>query len=312
MKRNTLKHIAALLTAGLMSVTVLSPSVWAEDTQATAGSAAAEDAEATGESAESEETELAPENQEGYVEEADGCYYVVSWCTGREENDYRNIYGEFCFPEDYEEGEQYPVVIYCHQNMGSHKSFKNPGWLADLAQEGYIGYCFDFCGGTTANCLSDLDYEDSTDETQVSDINAVIEFVKEQTFCDTDNIYLLGGSRGGRDVALAAPSHNDDIAAIILLYGAVSDEEALEQASGYTGDALLIHGINDESVPYTASVDMLNTIYSESNSELLLLSGPNAVHSFDGVHPELRAVAESKVLNFLDRHVAASEESEEE
>ncbi len=255
-----------------------------------------------------DDAELAPEHVEGYVEEGEGCFYVVTWCKGRPENDGHSIYGEFCFPEDYEEGEQYPVVIYCHQNMGSHKSFKKPGWLADLAQHGYIGYCFDFCGGTEApNCLSsDLDYSESTDETQVADIHAIIEFVKEQPFTDTDNIYLLGGSRGGRDVALAAPSHNEDIAGIILLYGAVSDEESREKAAGYTGDALLIHGLNDVSVPYTASVEALATIYAESNSELFLLSGKKAVHSFDGVHPQLRKAAEAVVVDFLDRHVAAS------
>lgn len=67
--------------------------------------------------------------------------------------------------------------------MGSHKSFKNPGWLQDLAAQGYIGYCFDFSDGTEApNCLStDLDYEESTDETQVADLNALISFVKTPT-----------------------------------------------------------------------------------------------------------------------------------
>ncbi len=253
-----------------------------------------------------EEAEAAPEIEEGYVEEGDGCYYVVSWCRDREENENRNIYGEFCFPEDYEEGESYPVIIFCHQNMGSHKSFKNPGWLEYFAKEGYISYCFDFCGGTKApNCLSDLDYEESTDETQVSDINAVVEFVKEQAFCDQENIYLLGGSRGGRDVALAAPEHNEDVAGIVLLYGAVEDEESIEKASGYTGDALLIHGLNDKTVPYTASVNAFTEIYSNSNSELLLLAGEHAVHSFDGVHEDLRQVAEAKTLDFLNRHTAA-------
>lgn len=252
--------------------------------------------------------ELSPEYQEGYVQKGDGCYYVVSWCKGYEENDNRSIYGEFCFPDSYQEGETYPVVIFCHQNMGSHKSFKNPGWLQDLAAQGYIGYCFDFSGGTEApNCLStDLDYEESTDETQVADLNALISFVKGQPFCDSENIYLLGGSRGGRDVALAAPSHNEDIAGIILLYAALADETLMEKSTGYTGDALLIHGLNDQAVPYTASIEALETLYNESNSELLLLSGKKAVHSFDGVQPDLKAIAVDKVLEFLDRHIELS------
>lgn len=66
--------------------------------------------------------EVSPEHQEGYVQQGDGCYYVVSWCKGHEENNSRSIYGEFCFPDSYEEGKTYPIVIFCHQNMGSYKS----------------------------------------------------------------------------------------------------------------------------------------------------------------------------------------------
>ena len=47
--------------------------------------------------------EVSPEHQEGYVQQGDGCYYVVSWCKGHEENNSRSIYGEFCFPDSYEE-----------------------------------------------------------------------------------------------------------------------------------------------------------------------------------------------------------------
>ncbi len=249
-----------------------------------------------------EENRALPEHQEGYVEEGDGCCYVVSWCRNEPEN--RNIYGEFCFPADFDASLKYPVVIYSHQNMGSHKSFKKPGWLEYMARNGgYIGYCFDFCGGTEApNCLSDMDYKDSTDETQVSDLNAIIEFVKNQPFCDSGHIFLLGGSRGGRDTALCGAQHSDDIAGLIILYGAVMDEESLEKCRGYTGDVLLIHGLNDKSVPYGASLDMFLSVYSEANSQLLLLSGKKAVHSFDGVHPSLRAIAESAVLAFLNQH----------
>ncbi|MCD8154232.1 MAG: hypothetical protein LUF78_06035, partial [Clostridiales bacterium] len=49
------------------------------------------------------------------------------------------------------------------------------------------------------------------------------------------------------------------------------------------GDAPLIHGLNDSSVSYTASVEMLNTIYNGNNSELFLLAGADAVQGFDSV-----------------------------
>ena len=81
----------------------------------------------------------------------------------------------------------------------------------------------------------------------------------------------------------------------------------VEKASGYEGDALLIHGLNDQAVPYTASVEALANLYGESNSELVLLSGKKAVHSFDVVQPELKSIAVDAVLDFLDRHVESSQ-----
>ena len=253
-----------------------------------------------------EQNRALPEHQEGYVEEADGCYYEVRWCK----NGDNNIYGEFCFPADFDSSATYPVIIYCHQNNGSHKSFKKPGWLAYMANNGkFIGYTFDFCGGTPApNCLSDLDYSESTDETQVSDLNAIIEFVKSQPFCNPDQVYLLGGSRGGRDVALCGAEHSDDIAGLILLYAAIDVnsagfESAMDKISGYTGDVLLIHGIKDPTVPYESSVNAFLNAYADAHSQLLLLSGKGAAHSFDGVNPQLRDVAESAVLEFVNMHI---------
>ena len=126
--------------------------------------------------------------------------------------------------------------------------------------------------------------------------------MKSQPFCDLEHIFLLGGSRGGRDTALCGAQHSDDIAGLIILYGAVMDEESLAKCAGYTGDVLLIHGLSDQAVPYDASVNMFFSIYSEANSQLLLLSGKKAVHSFDGTQPKLREVAESAVLAFLNSH----------
>ena len=252
-----------------------------------------------------EQNRALPEHQEGYVEEGDGCYYVVNWCK----NGDLNIYGEFCFPADFDPSATYPVVIYSHQNMGSHRSFKKPGWLEYMAKNGnIIGYTFDFCGGTEApNCLSDMDYSESTDETQVSDLNAVIEFVKSQPFCDTEHVFLLGGSRGGRDTALCGAQHSDDIAGLILLYAAleVPDggmDSVIDKIGAYTGDVLLIHGMKDPTVLYDSSLNAFLNAYQDAHSQLLLLSGKGAAHSFDGVNATLRDVAESAVLEFIKIH----------
>ena len=97
-------------------------------------------------------------------------------------------------------------------------------------------------------------------------------------------------------------SNQKEEAAVTEDEPAVMDEESLAKCAGYTGDVLLIHGLSDQSVPYDASVNMFFSIYSEANSQLLLLSGKKAVHSFDGTQPKLREVAESAVLAFLNSH----------
>jgi len=81
------------------------------------------------------------------------------------------------------------------------------------------------------------------------------------------------------------------------------DIDVMEEISRYTGDVLLIHGINDIIVPYSYAVTALTEAYADSNSELVLLTGKKAVHSFEMAFPEGRMYAEQQGMAFLNAHL---------
>ncbi|MCD8154219.1 MAG: alpha/beta fold hydrolase [Clostridiales bacterium] len=308
------KGLAILMAAGLLAVS--GTSVYAEDT---------------------EEEEIITE--EGYTEEGDGYTSVISWTS----NEDKNIYGQFFYPEDFDESQQYPVIIMSHGFRGSHEDFEDAGWVQLFSQTGYVCYTYDFCGGAPKS-LSDGDFSsDMSVMTEVSDLEAVMEFVEGKSFCDPENLYLMGQSQGGLVTGLTGAKHSDEVAGMILLFPALSipdnireayptkedipdegveqlgaelgkcyaedvyDLDVWEELSGYEGDVLLMHGMNDSLVPYTLSVKALEECYTESASELLLVQGKMAVHGFDTMYPEGQEYAHGAALDFLSSHIYGQE-----
>lgn len=269
--------------------------------------------------------------QEGYMEEGDGWKSEVAWASNGE----KRIYGEFYYPENFDKNDSYPVVIMSHGFMSTHAGFEKADWAQMLAEEGYVGYIFDFCGGSKMS-RSDMDFMEMSVMTEVSDLNAVIDFVKEQTFVDEQQIYLFGASQGGLVSALTAAQRKEEIAGLVLLYPAlcivddlheqypekesipqedvealgtkvgrqyvtdVYDMDVMKEIGEYEGSVLLIHGTEDKTVPYICSIEALEKAYAESASELVLLSGEGTVHGFDGFFEETRETAHGAVKNFLD------------
>lgn len=77
-------------------------------------------------------------------------------------------------------GDDYNVV-----NLGkpgayvTHEIYEKAGWASLMAQEGYVCYIYDFCGGAP-NTLSDMDFSEMSVMTEKSDLNAVMDFVEEK------------------------------------------------------------------------------------------------------------------------------------
>lgn len=106
------------------------------------------------------------------------------------------------------------AVILSH---GYNQSSDNTSDIANsLAERGFRTFAFDFCGGS-ANSKSVGSGTDMSVASEISDLNAVIEYVKESYL--PEMLFLYGESQGGFVSALTA-AQRDDITGAMLLYPA--------------------------------------------------------------------------------------------
>ena len=189
------------------------------------------------------------------------------------------------------------------------------------------------------NSLSDGDFMEMSVLTEASDLNAVIDFVKSQAYADPDNLFLLGQSQGGFVSAITAASRPEEVKAMVLVYPALClvddlhefvpdlaevtgdtvetamgtlgavyardayDIDVMNEIAKYTGDVMIIHGLNDKTVPYSYSLKAITTAYSAAASELVLITGKKSAHGFEMVYNEGREYALDAGTDFLLRHV---------
>lgn len=217
------------------------------------------------------------------------------------------IAGELYLPD--EGKECYPTVIIGHAFGCNYQ--RNMKYAVALAEEGFASYIFDFCGGGVGS-KSDGTMLEMSVLTEVDDMKAVLEQVKEQPWADTDRIFLMGESQGGCVAALAAPDCAKEIRGLVLLYPALVveedtrkrcpdpenipdemqifryvvgrryNEDALrlniyENIGKYEEAVLIIHGDADEIVPLSYSERAADTY---QNAKLVVL--PGAGHGFEG------------------------------
>ena len=275
-----------------------------------------------------------PTVEEGYTVEGEGFTSVVSWCK----NGDLNIYGKFYYPEGFDASQKYPVVIMSHGLGSRAEMVERAKWPKAVTEKGFIAYAFDFCGGGM-NSLSDGDFMEMSVLTEASDLNAVIDFVKSQAYADPDNLFLLGQSQGGFVSAITAASRPEEVKAMVLVYPALClvddlhefvpdlaevtgdtvetamgtlgavyardayDIDVMNEIAKYTGDVMIIHGMNDKTVPYSYSLEAITTAYSVAASELVLITGKKSAHGFEMVYNEGREYALDAGTDFLLRHV---------
>ncbi|MBP5167751.1 MAG: alpha/beta fold hydrolase [Oscillospiraceae bacterium] len=275
-----------------------------------------------------------PTVEEGYTVEGEGFTSVVSWCK----NGDLNIYGKFYYPEGFDATQKYPVVIMSHGLGSKAEMVERAKWPQAVTKKGFIAYAFDFCGGGM-NSTSDGDFMKMSVLTEASDLNAVIDFVKSQAYADPDNLFLLGQSQGGFVSAITAASRPEEVKAMVLVYPALClvddlhefvpdlaevtgdtvetamgtlgavyardayDIDVMNEIAKYTGDVMIIHGLNDKTVPYSYSLEAITTAYSAAASELVLITGKKSAHGFEMVYNEGREYALDAGTDFLSRHV---------
>lgn len=222
------------------------------------------------------------------------------------ENGGQMVRGSIYIPDNEEEQKQ--VLIISHGFNCQCDLLRNKA--KSLAASGIATVVYDFRGGSVKG-QSDGKTEDMTVESEITDLNMVIDTIKGYDWSDDDQIYLMGESFGGLISALTAPTR-DDIAGMALCFPALhsadaaramwsSEEEIPEtlkvgnmvtghdywkqlwnkdifdEISGYKDRVIILHGTNDPNVGFTNSVKA-NEVYE--NSELFAVE--NAEHCFGG------------------------------
>lgn len=329
------KKFLTIMLAVALAVNFGALSAMAEDNEAQETEMTEEEAIDVSGETESQEEDSDPSLEEGYAEEADGYTSVVAWVKNGE----NNIYGKFYYPADFDESKTYPVVIMSHGGSVTHEFYEKAQWTNYVTSLGCVCYAYDFCGGSDQS-KSSMTTEEMSCLTEKSDLNVVLDFVKDQSFCDLEQIFLMGQSFGGFVTGITAPERQDEIAGVILLYPALSvvdvlheqyptkedlptgeeksenfgtsvgaqyytdmyDINVMETLGQYEGDVLIIHGINDQTIPYTYSVQAIQEAYQNSSSELVLIGGKQSVHAFEVFNEEGRKEAQDAVGDYLSRH----------
>ena len=235
----------------------------------------------------------------------------------------KEIYGKIYYPE--KEG-KYPAVILSHGYNGTNSDFVQE--CTYFAQNGYVAYAYDFCGGSSRSKSSGKS-TDMTIFTEKEDLLAVFNYIQALNNVDPDQMFLFGGSQGGFVTTLAAEELMDKVKSVILYFPALNipddwrrnyptidkipevtdfwglklgkefflsihDFYTFDNIGSYPNDVLIIYGDKDNIVPYNAMIEAQKTY---NHAELVVLK--NEGHGFSSQGGKK---AREMVLDFLKKH----------
>lgn len=237
--------------------------------------------------------------------------------------DGKDIYGKIYYPADLTEEQKCSAVILSHGYNGCNADFTNECTI--LAQQGYVAYAYDFCGGSVRS-KSSMKTRGMTIFTEKEDLLAVYNDISNLDMVDANHVYLMGGSQGGLVTTLATEELEDKVAAMILYYPALNipddwrnnfkseadipeenefwgmtlgkkfftsirDFHTFDNIGTYKGNVLIIYGDQDPIVPSGA---MDKAVEAYENIEYVVLEGEG--HGFS---PEGGKKAINKVIDFI-------------
>lgn len=137
-------------------------------------------------------------------------------CTLWLNNGDRQIYGVINRPDTFTG--KHPIAIISHGFNGTH--YFAFDYMNQLAEMGYMTYCFDFpCGSIHSRSDNNTMNMSILDETD--DLCAIVDYFRNQPYVDTDNIVLWGESQGGLVSALAAARLKDEVCKLVMFYPAL-------------------------------------------------------------------------------------------
>lgn len=233
------------------------------------------------------------------------------------------------------QGDNLPIAVVCHPFMACQDTVRHYAVL--LAEMGYASYCFDFCGGSAVNGKSDGKTTDMSVLTQVRDLEAVIDHLRNLKNLDKENILLMGCSQGGFVSALVAAKNKYPIKKLVLFYPAlcipddaragkmmmsrfdpqnipetlycgpmklgrcypadVMDMNAFEEIRHYNGRVLITHGTKDKIVDLSYAQRAFEAYNANSADRVSLEIIDGAGHLFSKKH-------DKKAFEILKRFAA--------
>ena len=118
-----------------------------------------------------------------------------------------------------------PAVIILHERYGIDQHTKD--LTVKLAQAGFVGLAPDLFHRFTGDRKAVLRGEqrvDLTDDGALADLNAAIDYLKKLKEVDSAKIGIIGVCQTGRQPVLVA-ANRDDLAGVVVLYGAIGGRE---------------------------------------------------------------------------------------
>lgn len=110
-----------------------------------------------------------------------------------------------------------PVVIFSHGYNGHKSDFDYTTNF--LTEKNIAAFCYTFCGGSTRDESGFLT-TDMTIFSEMEDLQAVINKVRELEEINAEQIFVFGGSQGGLVTALTVDEMWQEIKGMVLLYPA--------------------------------------------------------------------------------------------
>lgn len=217
------------------------------------------------------------------------------------------------------EGENLPIVIISHGFMDSQNGVRK--YAEQFVRWGYAVYIYDFNGGCIRG-RSDGKTTDMSVLTEREDLKAVISYVKNLPYVNTNRLILMGCSQGGFVSALTAAQLQKEVSKLILFYPAlcipddarkgkmifanfdpanipeviscgpmklgrvypesVIDMDAYEEIAGYAGPVLIVHGTADSIVNVSYAKRAWETYTSLNGNDSLKPRPSVQLHLLEG------------------------------
>lgn len=111
----------------------------------------------------------------------------------------------------------FPIVVFSHGYNGYKMDFDETAKY--LAERDIAAFCYTFCGGSTRD-TSGMLTTDMTIFSEMENLEAVLDYVKQLEQVDENNIFAFGGSQGGLVTALTCDDRSAEIKGMMLLFPA--------------------------------------------------------------------------------------------